>query len=321
MAEYEITFGSFAGAIKHHWKILLLSLALFSALGTGAGYFYAERGAAERFYHADTIKSVSFQTIRKDQDYYFSCQSSLEKACSDLCAYLDSISAVSTLTQENLAAISTQRKKIEDFEKDRVAPIRKQLNKADAIYIPDQLLPTLIEDYENALASTERNLISTAAAAEIVKDMAAPAVSDEDSLSTYNALLSRAYAYTSYLQDLDTYRTRLERLRNEVDMIRADSREMGQQQKAIAEALNSLAVQTGKFAEKLAEECLLNIEVQYNPEDVITVTASHTHRAATAQENFQLIWLFCTLSGLCVGAFLALCREAGAFPRPKKQGR
>ena len=149
--------------------------------------------------------------------------------------------------------------------------------------------------------------------------MAAPAVSDEASLSNYNDLLSRAYAYTSYLRDLDTYRARLERLRSEEDMICADGREMARQQKNVAGALNALSKQTAEFAEELAEKRLLNITVQYSADNALTVTAVHTHRAATAQENFQIVWLFCTLSGLCVGAFLALCREAGAFSRKKQR--
>ena len=319
MAEYEITFASFIGAVKHHWRLLLLTLVLFSAIGAGAGYFYAERGAAELFYHADAARPVSLQDIRLESNYYYACQDELEKSGSDLCAYLDSIASVTTLTEEDRAAISAQRKKIEDFEREQLAPLRKQLNGLDAIYVPDRFLPALIEDYESSLAATERNLISAAAAAEIVKDMAAPAVSDEASLSEYNALLSRAYAYTSYLRDLDTYRARLERLRSEEDMICADGREMARQQKNVTGALNALSKQTAEFAEELAEKRLLNITVQYSADNALTVTAVHTHRAATAQENFQIVWLFCTLSGLCVGAFLALCREAGAFSRKKQR--
>lgn len=318
MAEYEITFASFAGAVKHHWRLLLLTLVLFSAIGAGASYFYAERGAAELIYHADAARPVSFQDIRPESNYYYVCQDALEKASSDLRAYLDSIASVSTLTEEDRAAISAQRKEIEDFEREQLAPLRKQLNGLDAIYVPERFLPVLIEDYESSLAATERNLISAAAAAEIVKGMAAPSVSDEASLSNYNALLSRAYNYTSYLQDLDAYRTRLERLKSEEDMIRADGREMARQQKAAADALNALGKRTAEFAEELAEKRLLNITVQYSADNALTVTASHTHSAATAQENFQIVWLFCTLSGLCVGAFLALCREAGAFPRKKQ---
>ena len=83
--------------------------------------------------------------------------------------------------------------------------------------------------------------------------------------------------------------------------------------------LSRLMEQVSEMADDLAQRMYLNISGTYDDDGVLTVDIVHMHTAVSAQENFQIIWLFCTLSGVCVGAFLALCREAGAFSRRKRK--
>lgn len=319
MPEYEISFRAIAGAVKHHWKLLLLTLVLFSAVGAGAGYFYADRGSVEAAGAADALESAEILARSDEMDYYSKYYSALELDQKNAQTYLDAFSGLSDLSEEDCAALEDLEKQLSRFSKDELKPILDRLDVVDAIYVPENCIPDLIEKYRNALASTQRELIAAEAAAKLLATMDAPVLEDEGIRSSYGALLNRAYNYTTYLRDQEKYTQMLERLETDTASILADSRELYQMEVQAGKQLSRLMEQISEMADDLAQRMYLNISGTYDTGGVLTVDIVHTHTAVSAQENFQIIWLFCTLSGVCVGAFLALCREAGAFSRRKRK--
>lgn len=318
MPEYEITFASLLGAVKHHWKLLLLTLVLFSAAGAATGWLYADREAAEAAGGADALKPLSVTAKADDMDYYTAYRSALTQSADNAQIYLNALLGLPGLTDEETAALTARQTELTDFSKRVLAPISTKLSAVDAIYVPESCLPALTAQYQNSLASVQRELIAAEAAAEIIKNMDAPATENETILSYYNSLLSSAYNYPSYLRDQAAYTLRLERLENDADAIRADCRALEAMEDEAAQTLDRLTEALSALADTLAKEHCLQLQTDYNEAGTLSMTVLHTHADASAQDNFLLMWLFCTLCSLCVGAFLAVCREAGALPRRKR---
>lgn len=49
----------------------------------------------------------------------------------------------------------------------------------------------------------------------------------------------------------------------------------------------------------------------------VQVTIDHTHGLSTSREAAQILVIFCTLTGICVGMYLIICREARKGTPPK----
>lgn len=314
MCEFEVSFGTLIGAAKHQWKTILVSLLLFSLIGAGGGRWYASRTAVDQFFHADALEFVDLKEIEQDRNYYQNRQNILSRSCTNVQTYLNGILSVTTLTKEDQLLLKQQLDEVELFNQNTLIPIANQLNAVDAIYVPEDYIPMLIQEYENNLASVQRNLIASEQAVELLKTMDAPTLEHEAVLNNYNALLSRAYSYGTYLMQKEQYTQLLQKL-EDTETIRSNNREITKLQDAAARELNALIGDVNEQAAKLAEERLLNIKTTYDDNDALSVVADHTYRATTTQENFLVVWSFCTLTGLCFGAFLAVCREAGAFSR------
>ena len=110
----------------------------------------------------------------------------------------------------------------------------------------------------------------------------------------------------------------LERLNQESEKITADGRELFRDMKFAAEELNDLIEEVSSIANAIAAENHFNLTVQYNEKGVSTTSILHTHRENDPQEVFQVLTIFCTLVGVCVGGFFAVCRQA---KREKKEER
>ena len=309
MRKFEITFGSFGAAIKHHWKMVLVSLLLFSLVGAGAGYWYASNTTADHFFYAQQLEFFGFDEVKLDEDYYKNRQEILSLTCKNTKEYLAGIRSVTTLTQEDRLLLDQQTEKIELFIQEAMEPIDTQLNATDAIYVPGECIPLVIKEYENSLASVQRNLIVSTEAVELIKNMDAPTLENESVLANYNTLLSRAASHGTYLMQQEQYTKILEKLQD-AGVIQTESRKLGRMQDAAARELEDLLAEVNEEIASLAQERLLNIVATHDADGVLSVTISHTYRATTAQENFLVVWSFCALTGLCFGAFLALCREA-----------
>ena len=317
MREFEITFASFIGAVKHHWILMLSSLVLFSLLGAGTGYWHANRGSADADGDADALIRAEVTELTQDAEYYTNVQSTLNLAYQNACTYVKSITDIPSLTNDERLKLEKQLKALTLFEKEKLKPIADRLYAPDAVYVLDDYIPKLIETYENELVSVRRNLIVSEQAVKIIEAMDAPSVDNENSLANYNALLTQAYDYGNYLLQQEIYTERLEKLRNDANSISTSSREIGRLQKEAVRQLNQITEEISNEADALAKAHVLNIGTQYDSAGTLSVIVTHTHRAATPQDNFLIVWIFCTLTGMCVGAFLALCREAGAFSRGK----
>lgn len=318
MPEFEITFGSFTGAVKHHWKLILIFLLLFSLLGAGAGYLYAPHDTADIGGQADTLEAIDFRMIVEDGNFHANRRAALNLSCDQCSVYLNTLVGLSSLSSEQKEAILELQNRLSEFSTFSYAPISAKLSATDAIYVPDSYIPTLIEQCENNLAAVQHNLIASEQAVDLLKNMEAPSLENEDTLTYYNNLLKLAYNYGSYLQQQERYTNMLDALKKHTASVRTAGKEMTQMQDAAAEELNALIEDVNALATTLAQDHRLKFTATYDDKENLTVTTTHTHGEATAQDNFLIIWIFCTLVGLCSGAFLAVCKEAGAFPRRSK---
>lgn len=317
MSEYQITFSSLIRAVKHQWKVLLAALLVLSITGAGTGYWYAGHHTVSANGGADALKAGIADVSPADEQYFSDYYGILSLRRQNIQTYLDTLKGLTPLSDEDTASLKALQKEIDSVHKAYLSPISERLNAADELYIPDACIPKAIERYRNKLASLQRELPGAEAAAEIIKNMDAPVLEDDSTRTYYNALLTRAYNYTSYLIDRDKYSKYLEQLENDPDAVGANAREMAELEGQAAQELEQIEARASACAEELAQAKYLQIINTYSDDGTLSVTVNHTHGAASAQENFLVIWIFCTLCGICIGAFLAVCKEAEAAKRKR----
>ena len=74
-------------------------------------------------------------------------------------------------------------------------------------------------------------------------------------------------------------------------------------------ALNVIQESVESTLGQITTDNHLNIVAKYVGDD-LQVTIDHTYATSTSQEAFQIIVLFCTLTGVCVSLFGMVCLEA-----------
>lgn len=152
-------------------------------------------------------------------------------------------------------------------------------------------------------------------------------------VSSCTLLLTQAAQYGNLLKDQAAYEKILNRLVQEPGQFRSESLQVGQQLETAAQNLNSLLAKGSQLANDIAESAHINIAFRESPQQnvyraygITGVNTSfsaqyqftHSHRASSVGEAFALIALFCALTGLCIGVFLAVYREVKAVSTKSK---
>lgn len=310
MKELDITFSTILHAFKHQWKCFFATVLIFSLLGAGAGCLYAGRGAASASGSAEPLQETDFSNLDYNKDYYNACYNSLSLAYQNAVSYLNTVSEEKTLTSEQSQQLMEYSMELQTYNKETLLPIKTTLGLTGKLYIPEEFLQDCVTEYESKLLDIEYSLILSEQAAEIVKSMDAPALDNEDITKTYSSLLSQANNYGYLLKNKTIYGEYLDLLQNHMDQVQADSRKIERMLNTALRKLNKATAEICATVDSIAQEKHLNISMQYDKNGAVTAAIAHTHRAATSQESFLAIFLFCVLTGICGGAFFAVCLEA-----------
>lgn len=318
----EISFQTLLNALRHHWKAYLLIVAFFCLLGAGAGWWYAPRAAVSGGWEVQPLSTVDFSKIEEDETYYANCSAALNAAYVNANQYLSTLNADSTITEEQremLTALSGQLTLL--LEKD-YQPIKDALSATGRLYLPKAVREDQAETYAQKLSTARLNLLQAEAAADLIRSMDAPDVGTDEINSAYAALLSQAQRYTQLQRDIPLYEELLRQLREDTDLLDENCREMDLLLNAAAKHLDGFLEDMTELAEEIAAENGLCLSVEYGAEgtdaaDTATITLSHTHRAASGEEAFAVMTLFCALVGICGGAFFTVCLELYGRKRQK----
>lgn len=319
----ELDFPSILAAWKHRWKGIVVSVVCFAVVGALCGGLYAQRGAAAAQGSAQPLETLETAPDLSVEDAYSLFQNDLERTYQNVNSYYTALAGSEFLTDEEQKAISDAQEELNSLYEEQIAPAREQMDRYGAIYVPAAFLSEQTASYEAQLAQVELNLISAKEAAETIRQMGAPALGTDSISNTYASLLSQAANYGSLLQSKTRIQFYLERLTTQQEEILDECQELLALQEEIAASLNEQIIALNTMADQHAAANHLSFLVSYDNEHVATVTLIHTHGTATAQDNFLLVFLFCTLTGLCVGLYFTVCLECGTWSLPwsKKKGR
>ena len=196
-----------------------------------------------------------------------------------------------------------------DYREEQLKPVQEELNSIASLYVPEMFLDEVTEAYEEALANTELDLIAAEQAAEMIQNMQVPSDSMVEAQAAYTTILQNAARYGSLLRSQEVYEQALEQLTRHRDQVVENSEAMEKQLEMCLERFQTLSTQAAQDCNAIAEDNHLMITPGYVGEE-LEVEILHIHREVPAEENFILLVLFCTLTGICAGAFLAVCREA-----------
>lgn len=310
----EISFQTLLNALRHHWKAYLLVVAFFCLLGAGAGWWYAPRAAVSGGWEVQALNAVDFSEIREDDEYYANCLAELAAAYSNAGQYLSALSDDGTITTEQREALTALRGQLNILKEEDYQPITAALAAPNKLYLPKAAREAQIEAYEQKLSAAQLNLLQAEAAADLIRNMDAPDVGTDEINATYAALLAQAQKYTQLQRDIPLYEELLRQLREDTDILDENCREMNRLLSTAAKHLDSFLEDAAGLVEEIAAENNLIVSVEYGAAGTDTagtaaVTLSHTHRAASGEEAFAVMTLFCALVGICGGAFFIVCLE------------
>lgn len=303
-----LSFQTVLGAIRHQKKVLCSVICLFALLGGAAGWFYAGRTAADADGSADRLVGAHTKELLPGVTFYSDYQSALAIACSNASQYLEAMQK-SGLSPEQKEAADALSLRLAKLDAEQLAPIRATLSLPTGIYVPETFLDEFANSLEQQLLEVRLNLISEETAYELLKTMNPPDLSDEKNLNTYNLLFSRASSYGTDLRRLDILTQQTEKLADREALI-ADGQQLEQALKQAERALDALIDDVNAFASTVAAENFLIFRLTYDSTGRMAAELTHTHDAILPQENFLLMFVFCTMIGVFFGLFLSVAREA-----------
>lgn len=257
---------------------------------------------------------MDFANVARTRDYYTDCLRLLTDTMTNLNSYISSVSS-NVLPNADAAPETERRDALDALKRDaavlqssRIKILRSSLEEPGAIYAPEEYLDGMADRYTRELATLQMDLIAAETATETIRQMDAPDY-DGGYSGSYASLLSLASQYPTLLRTQAVTEQYLDNLTNHMPEIRAECRRVERELEAAAEELNTLLDRFILLADEIAKEAGLTFTPTATSERV-DITVTHSHRASSAGESFAVIMIFCVLVGLCLGVFLAVCREA-----------
>lgn len=306
MNNRNITFETVFNAIKHQMKFMLLTVLIFALVGAGAGWWYARNTEVPASGHAEALAPVDYSQVPYSYNYYIDSQNYLIASYNNTKIYINFLLENINISEEHRTRLLDCSKRLEEFDGSSITLLQALLRPRDTLFIPPEFMDDAVIRYEGVLRNIELNLIEAENAKELLQSMDAPNVENND----YNSLLSLAAQYGSYQMKKQEYTAILDQLRNNPDQIRTQSRQAERLLQTLAAKLNVLTEELSQIADQIANENAVNLSLTYLDNDSIEIELTHTHTAASSEENFAVLFLFCILVGICCGLFFAICREA-----------
>lgn len=313
----EMTFSTMLVALKRHWKAWLLTVMVFVLLGVAAAFLFAG-GDVPAAGHAEPLEAVDKTELEKNRDYYTSLLQTIRSKYSEMEVYVSTLFGDATSTAEQQKVLTDfYWKKMAKAYKKTLDPIQKELSKTENLLVPVEYLDELQEDMEDELSATQRNIQVSLTAVDLLKSMETPRTENESVVKEYAKLMSQAAALGEYQVAAEICQRKLDRLESSAFEVRQASRAVENSLEKALEEQIALLDEMNAFGAGFAEANHVNILLEKNEDDSLKVTLEHTHGADSPRQTAPVLFLFCVLVGVCVGAFLAVCLEAGVLKRPK----
>ncbi|MEY8261595.1 hypothetical protein AALA80_14760 [Oscillospiraceae bacterium 50-60] len=315
MRVFNITFHTINGAFRHQWKTILLFFLSFSILGAGAGWFYQNRLAAEANGSADALPVITFS-----EEAYQNLTNRLEilsKSCDYTKDYLNVFMSLPDWEKENIV------KQNEIFEKevlDNFALLQETIAELP-VYISKEGIDQRTSELEKSLSDYRDSLVCAEEAAQLVGKVTAIANADKRSQGVYYDLLKQASSIGNLKVKIADYERKLEQIQEQPDILIRKSREIDREIDAFLENLNEINKTISDTANDIAENANLLITIETDEDGVVTSSLTHGHRDSSAEENFQILFIFFMLTGLCVGVFFSVYREAVVEEKKKNDNQ
>lgn len=330
MKTYTASAQTVLSAAKHQWKAFLAVVLVFAVLGGVGGWLFAGKGSSEvGGGGANLLPQVELETVVRSPAYFNDCLDVMADRYLMLNRYLGLGSVVNTLPQEQAGPLQERldalNKEKWEFLQFMLVPLQNTLEESGELYIPEEFLDNIAGQYERQLTSIKFELIAAEAAAETVRQMGIPNYYDQANydgssviINSYTSLLMQAADYGNLLKSQAVLKEALRRLRDEPEQMRVESRQVEQELNEAAAELDALLDAASQFAQEVGKAANLSFSLErsntssyFAPPSYKLVT-KHTYKPTSLAESFAAIELFCVLVGICVGGFLAVCREAKA---------
>lgn len=311
----EIDFHTFLQALRHQWKRILLTLAVFLAIGVVAAFLFSGRGAGDTSGSADALKPVDFSQLAECRTYYQDALALLQERYEDAAAYGAALLADASLQPEQRDTLEQQLHALERFKKSTLALIEQSNSDNNAIHVPETLLKQEIEYWEIRLSKAQFNLISSEHAAELLCSMDAPRAANDAAQELYKELLARALQAGTFSQDIVFCQSILDYLTEHPNEVLEEIRAFAQAEDAAAAEFNQLQAELVSCADTICRENALQLELLPKEGGQLSPEIRHGNAATTKTEAAAAIVLFAALAGLCIGLFWAICREAASRKR------
>lgn len=305
----EITWHTVWGAVRHQWKLFLLTMAVFMLVGGTASFLYARHSPAEPEGSAAALNAADYTDIVVDEQYYYACGDRLTAAYDSARQYLTVLKTDSTLSAAQKASLEESGKQLNTFSQTRLQGIQSALGVTETLYIPASAMEAAADIYTEKLQVTQRSLVQAQNAVDILKGVSSQKLPIDTSAEDYQKLLDTAALLGDYQNAKQIYAGFLDQLSNQADTTAQRSSEMESRLRLALGELNPLIDSISQKAVGIAGENHLNITVKYDTKNTATVVVNHTHRGVSAKENIKVLLLFCTLIGAWCGVFLCICQE------------
>lgn len=338
MKFYEITFETMIQAVRNRWKTVLLTVLGFAVLGAGFGFAASRAGDIVGAGRADTLALLELPAAADDKDYYFDYASSIHALCDDAELYLEKLSEETTLTEEQQALVMSLQEELSVWKEDCLTEIEGLGMNAYRPCVPEAFVSQEKDLCEAKLLDFGAKRDAAQMAADLLESMESAALAQTGAEDAYEELVKTAAALPEYQRVADIFEARLEWL-DAPDEMFANARRLDELLADGADSLNALVGKVNAAAQAIAEESHLIIHMHVGHADrgyselepnvaseekeeskkpgeeekvPLKIGIEHSFGISYAKDAFLVIALFCTLVGLCAGAFWALCKECRA---------
>ena len=312
MNRSEITLKTMLSAIRHYWKICVITTVIFAIVGAAAGAWYAPKAEVSAQGDAQDLMPISYSDTVRDEYYYARCAKLLDNAYSAIDGYLEALKKEQGLAADSsdILSLYEQSKQLQTAD---FLPIQEALD-SDVLYVlPDCIPQALTKCRENLVRLSHMDLASEIDHGIFCKNL------------------------------MDAF---IEQLENAPEKVAANAKTMDEMLTKAADHINALQIEINRIAEEIAIQKNVHIRLDENlstytsisdfnqlkidakrnaankdaekdETESVSVLVLHTYRAAGGREAFAAILLTTTLVGVCCGAFWSISKETAASKKEK----
>ena len=306
----DITFQTFLDALMHQWKRIFCITLVFAILGAGAGAFYAGKLSSSAAGSAVLPKQFLFDFVeaRNESDYIEKSVTELNTRYQDAVTYLETLQQEKTLTVEQKKRCLNHREQLKKFEVESLVPIGFERSMAETPFFPEEVILRETRKAEHRAKELREALVRAEEATKLIGSMQLSDLNNEQTIATYNTILSRAENYGNLKVEIEKNQQLVQLLKDNPDEITAKTAEMERSVKEAGSSLNLILTDMENTVGKIAKENYLVIDASY-VENTLKATISHTYNETPPRDIFIILTLFCTLLGCGFGLYWSVYKE------------